>query len=96
MAHKGTRKCEKLENGRKTTEATISREKYIFILLLRHRYNFCSIFFFPNESPSSYNAILFDNRNSFTGEKIQYTTFASWVDTIIDKLHVRDRGKLLL
>lgn len=31
---------------------------------------------------------LFDNMNSFTGEEIQYTTFASWVDTTTDKLHV--------
>lgn len=33
---------------------------------------------------------LFDNWSSFSGEEIQYTTFASWVDTITDKLRVTE------
>ena len=40
----------------------------------------------------SYNATVFVKWNSvsFTGEEIQYTTFATWVGTITDKLHVTE------
>lgn len=41
---------------------------------------------FSKWKSSSCNATGFDNRSSFTGEKIQYTTFASWVDATTDKL----------
>lgn len=47
-----------------------------------------ALFLFSKWKSSSYNATVFDNRSSFTGEEIQYTTFASWVATITDKLHV--------
>lgn len=81
---------------RRQKQLFLGRDTFLFYYWDTDIISALFFFFFPNESPSSYNAILFDNRNSFTGEEIQYTTFASWVDTIIDKLHVRDRGKLLL
>lgn len=38
--------------------------------------------------PPSYNGTVFDNRSPFTGEKTQYTTFASSADAITDTFHV--------
>ena len=49
-----------------------------------------ALFLFSEWKSSSYNATVFDNRSSFTGEEIQYTTFANWIHTITDQLHVTE------
>lgn len=72
-------------------------QKQLFLgrvmFLLYCGYNFCSVF---KTKSSPYNVTVFDNRSSFNGEEIWYTTFASWEDPITDKLFYRDGRKMWL